>query len=112
MHGRGGLVLVGGLAVAACGNGTSPTQPAVADVAFTTQPPSSVEGNVAIAPAVRVTIRDASGNLVPPATATMSIGPAPWPAPGARRPGTVTAAAHAAVGRLDDLRVAKPGAAS
>src|SRR5437016_12785992 len=84
MHGRGGLVLVGGLAVAACGNGTSPTQPPVADVAFTTQPPASVEGNVAIAPAVRVTIRDASGNLVPTGTVTMSIGTVPWPAPGSR----------------------------
>ena len=111
MHGRGGLVLVGGLAVAACGNGTSPTQPAVADVAFTTQPPSSVEGNVAIAPAVRVTIRDASGNLVPTGTVTMSIGTAPWPAPGSRLLGTLTVAAHDGVATFADLRVDKPGAA-
>ena len=33
MHWRDGFVLVGGLTVAACGSGTSPTQPPVADVA-------------------------------------------------------------------------------
>ena len=111
MHWRDGFVLVGGLTVAACGSGTSPTQPPVADVAFTTQPPASVEGNVAIAPAVRVTIRDASGNLVPTGTVTMSIGTVPWPAPGSRLLGTLTVSANNGVATFADLRVDKPGAA-
>src|SRR5256886_13047910 len=111
MHWRDGFVLVGGLTVAACGSGTSPTQPPVADVAFTTQPPASVEGNVAIAPTVRVTIRDASGNLVPTGTVTMSIGTVPWPAPGSRLCGTRTVSANIGVATFADLRVDKPGAA-
>jgi len=111
MRWHDGVVLLGVLTVAACGTGTGPTpQPAVAQVAFITQPPASVEGNVVVIPAVQVTIRDSSGNLVPSGTVTMGIGTVPWPAPGSRLLGTFTVSANNGVATFADLRVDKPGA--
>lgn len=81
----------------------------IAQLLFTTQPPANVEGNVTISPAVQVTLRDAFGNTVPTGSVTMAIGTAPWPQPGSRLSGTLTADAVNGVATFVDLRVDKPG---
>ncbi len=80
---------------------------APAAIVFATQPPARVEGNVAIAPAVQVTVRDASGQPVPNATVTMAISASPWP--GATLSGTTTVTAVNGVATFADLRIDKPG---
>ncbi len=52
-----------------CKNSEAPSGgPPIAQLVFTTQPPHTVQGNVAISPPIQVTLRDASGNLVPTGT--------------------------------------------
>src|SRR5438876_1204322 len=80
---------------------------APAAIAFTTQPPARVEGNVAISPAVQVTVKDASGQPVPNATVTMAISASPWT--GATLSGTTTVTAVNGVATFADLRIDKPG---
>jgi alpha-tubulin suppressor-like RCC1 family protein len=102
-----GLILV----CSAMGCNSEPTNsgPEVADLTFTSQPPATVEGNVIITPPMKVTIRDASGALVPSGEVTLSVETAPWPAPGSRVLGTVTVTAVNGVATFDNIRVDKPG---
>jgi len=92
-------------------NGSESTNPgpAVTQVVFTTQPPATVEGDAIISPAVQATIRDSSGGVVPKGLVTMSVGTAPWPAPGSRISGTLTVSAVNGVATFADVRLDKPG---
>src|SRR5207237_1795299 len=92
-------------------NGRESTNPGptVTQVVFTTQPPATVEGDAIISPAVQATIRDSSGGVVPNGLVTMSVGMAPWPAPGSRISGTLTVSAVNGVATFADVRLDKPG---
>ncbi len=86
---------------------------AAANLAFTTQPPATVEGNVTIAP-VAVTILDAYGNVVTSATntVTMAIGKNPWQSPfasGGTLSGTPSVPAVAGIATFSTLSIDRPG---
>jgi alpha-tubulin suppressor-like RCC1 family protein len=79
------------------------------------QQPTNAEGNVAIAPAVTVTISDAFNNVVTSATnpVTVDFGVNVWKSvfsPGASLIGTKTVDAVSGVATFNGLRVDKPGA--
>ena len=84
---------------------------APAKLAFS-QAPSNVQGNVAIAPAVTVTITDQFDNATSATNnVTVNLGDNPWKtpfAPGAVLAGTQTRAAFNGVATFDDIRVDKP----
>ena len=95
---------------ASTGFNISPAAPA--KLAFSQQP-TSVQGNVAVAPAVTVTIADQFDNPVNTATnsVTVSLATNPWKTPfaaGAALTGTRTVAAVAGVATFSTLRIDKP----
>jgi len=79
-----------------------------AQLAFTTQPPQTVEGAVAIAPAMRVALQDAFGTTVPGATQSVSLSLGTNPS-GATLSGTTTVGAVDGVAKFDNVRVDRPG---
>ena len=85
----------------------SPSGPPAAQLAFTTQPTSTIAGAV-IAPAVQVTARDARGNTATEFTGdvTVAIGANPS---GGTLSGTTRVAAVAGVATFDNLRIGTPG---
>lgn len=93
-----------------------PIAPLAADVipgapvqlAFVTQPPSSVEGAVVLSPPVQVAVQDSSGNTVSGASDTVTITIDPN-ASGATLQGTTTTVAVDGIATFDDLRVDRPG---
>jgi hypothetical protein len=76
-------------------------------LAFVTPPPASVEGTVAMAPAVRVAIQDALGSTVPGATqpVTLTLGTNPS---GGALAGTTTVQAVDGIATFADLSVDRP----
>ncbi len=80
---------------------------APAEVAFTTQPPAQVEGNVVISPPIQVTVRDASGNVVPQAVVRIAVGASPWS--GAKLFGTTVVRTENGVASFANLRIDAPG---
>src|SRR5438477_4458038 len=79
-----------------------------AQLAFATQPPQTVEGAVAIAPALRVALQDAFGTTVPGATQVVSLSLGTNPS-GATLSGTTTRGAVDGVATFDNLSVDRPG---
>lgn len=79
-----------------------------AQLAFTTQPPQTVEGAVAIAPAVRIALQDAFGTTVPGATQAVSLTLGTNPS-GATLSGTTTVGAVDGVATFANLSVDRPG---
>jgi hypothetical protein len=96
------LIVLGALA---CG-GDGPTEPA-RHMAFATQPGNAVAG-IALSPAVRVEIRDASGSVITDATdaVTLALGANPG---GATLTGTATVAAVSGVATFNSLSLNKTG---
>ena len=78
-----------------------------AALTFTTQPPTTVQGNAPLLPAVQITIGDAFGNTVPTGTVSLTLGTAPWP--GTVMSGTWTVDAVNGVATFTDVHVDKPG---
>jgi hypothetical protein len=100
------LVAIGVFLVGGCGSsGTAPS--ATGRLAFVTQPPSSVEGAVAMTPAVRVAIQDAGGNTITGATNAVSIA-LRVTAQGGKLTGTTTVTAAGGIATFSDLAVDKP----
>jgi photosystem II stability/assembly factor-like uncharacterized protein len=100
---------VAALLAAACGRSASdtPPPPRPATLAFAIQP-ADASSSVAIAPAVKVELRDASGARVPGATDAVTLAIAAGPA-GATLSGTTTAAAVDGLATFADLSIAKAG---
>jgi plastocyanin len=95
------------LVVLACsGDGSGPSQEAT-QLAFTVQPSARTAGQV-ITPAVRVSVQDASGNLVSSAQNTVTLALAVNPS-GATLSGTTTVNAAGGVATFSDLQISKPG---
>ena len=79
----------------------------IAQLVFTTEPPASAEGNVAIGD-VAVQQRDQYDNAVPGGTIALTLAGAPWPR--TRLLGTLTATAdNSGNATFSDLRVDRPG---
>jgi Tol biopolymer transport system component/alpha-tubulin suppressor-like RCC1 family protein len=74
-----------------------------ARLAFTTQPPAGAWANAAISPAVQVTVKDESGDLVPGGNVRLAIGTSP--APGATISGTTSALIVNGVATFSDVRI-------
>jgi hypothetical protein len=107
-------LLVPALLTQACGDAPTTLDTTVladsrvpAGVAFTTQPPVRVEGNVVISPPVQVTVRDASGNAVPHAVVRVAVDASPWGE--AKLRGTTVVRAENGVASFADLRIDRPG---
>ncbi len=81
---------------------------APARLVFVTQPPESVDANVAISPPVRVAVTDSLGNPIPGATDAVTLSLTP-DSTGARLLGTTSVAAVGGIATFDDLRVDRPG---
>ncbi len=102
------------LLASACGGGGSssspppPPPPPPAKLGFAVQPSAAVS-SAAIAPAVKVEIRDASGARVAGSTAAVTLAIAAGPA-GATLAGTTTVAAVDGVATFGDLSIARAGA--
>jgi len=79
-----------------------------ARLAFVTEPPASVEGTAAMAPAVRVAIQDALGSMVPGATQAVTLTLGTTPSGGALA-GTPTVPAVDGIATFGDLSIAQPG---
>src|SRR5205807_3328337 len=79
-----------------------------AQLAFATQPPQTVEGAVAIAPAVRVALQDAFGTTVPGTTQAVSLTLGTNPS-GATLSGTTTVGAVDGVATFDNISIDRPG---
>ena len=77
-------------------------------LAFVTQPPATVEGTVALSPAVRVAIQDALGSPVPGATQAVTLALAGNPS-GVTLAGTTTVNAVDGIATFADLSVDLPG---
>lgn len=77
-------------------------------LAFVTQPPAQVEGNVVMSPPLRVAVQDSFGNPLPGDTTavTLAIGLNPS---GGRPLGTTTVRAVDGVATFADVRVDRPG---
>ena len=77
-------------------------------LAFTAQPPATVDGGAPISPPVQVAVQDVLGTTVPNATTAVTIG---WAAnsSGATLSGTTTVQAVAGIATFADLRVDLPG---
>jgi len=80
---------------------------AAALVQFTTQPPEGVEANAVLAPALRVTVTDVSGAVVPGGMVDVEI--APGTSTGATLSGTTRAPLENGVATFADLRIDQPG---
>jgi Tol biopolymer transport system component/alpha-tubulin suppressor-like RCC1 family protein len=81
---------------------------AAIQLAFTTQPPATVEGAAAISPAVRVAIQDAFGNTVAGTTYAVTVAFAANPT-GATLAGTTTVNAVNGIATFADLSLDRPG---
>jgi hypothetical protein len=81
--------------------------PAATQLAFTVQPATTVAGR-AMAPAIRVTARDAAGNISPTFTGAVKVTLGPNPG-GSTLGGTITATAVNGVATFYDLRVDRGG---
>ncbi|PYP52557.1 MAG: hypothetical protein DMD45_04205 [Gemmatimonadetes bacterium] len=79
-----------------------------AQLAFATQPPQTLEGAVAIAPAVRVALQDAFGTTVPGATQAVSLALGANPS-GGTLAGTTTVQAVDGIATFDNVSVDRPG---
>ena len=80
----------------------------LAQLAFATQPPQTVEGAVAIAPAVRIALQDAFGTTVPGATQAVSLALGANPS-GGTLAGTTTVQAVDGIATFDNVSVDRPG---
>ena len=103
------MLLMVGVIVAGCGGGGSAPNPIPTKVGFTAQP-SNTAVSVAITPAVKVTVEDASGSPVTSSTApiTIAIGNNPG---GATLGGTTSQNAASGVATFSDLTLDKSGVA-
>lgn len=79
-----------------------------AKLAFTVQPPVALEGNLRMAPSVKVETRDAFDNVVAGPAVTVSLTNAPWQR--TRLGGTLTQAPVSGTATFNDLTVDRPGA--
>ena len=94
--------------IIACRSDTGPTQPAgAAKLAFTVQPSAAASGQM-IAPVVRVSVQDASGNTAPQSSTPITLALA-TSSNGARLSGTLTVSANQGIATFSDLRVDRPG---
>ncbi len=78
-----------------------------AKLAFTVQPPTVVEGNLRMAPNVKVETRDAFDNVVSGPAVTLALTNMPWQR--TRLLGTLTQPAASGVASFNDLAVDRPG---
>lgn len=101
------MALATTLALSGCGDDGSGVSLEATQLAFTVQPSSSAAGQ-AIAPAVQVSVQDASGTLVSnaenPVTLALGLNPS-----GAALGGTRTVNAAGGVANFSDLQIDKPG---
>jgi alpha-tubulin suppressor-like RCC1 family protein len=80
---------------------------APADVAFTTQPPEGVLANAIISPAIQVTVKDVSGDIVAGGAVTIALGSSA--SPSATLSGTLVARLLNGVATFGDLHLDQPG---
>ncbi|MCC6929451.1 MAG: Ig-like domain-containing protein [Gemmatimonadaceae bacterium] len=80
---------------------------AFAKLAFVVQPPSAVEGNLRMAPTVKVETRDAFDNVMNGPAVTMSLTSMPWQR--TRLLGTLTQPVSSGAASFNDLAVDRPG---
>jgi alpha-tubulin suppressor-like RCC1 family protein len=99
------LAIGAGLVTACSASGTGP--PTGGRLAFITQPPTSVEGTVVMAPAVRVAMQDAGGNTIVGATNAVTVALRATPQ-GGTLTGTATINAVGGVATFSDVAVDKP----
>jgi alpha-tubulin suppressor-like RCC1 family protein len=105
----GFLILLLVLATSGCGDDESPTGPGVSPrLVFVSQPSDAIAG-VALSPAVRVAIRDESGNTVTDATDPVTLELASNPG-NASLQGTVTVNAVAGIATFSDLVIERAAA--
>jgi len=107
--GGGGTATISALGLGVPGGASLTVAAAFASQLVFNVQPSNTPGNTAVSPAVQVTLKDAAGNLVPTGSVTLSLANAPWPAPGSRLSGTVTASAASGVASFSNLVIDKPG---
>jgi alpha-tubulin suppressor-like RCC1 family protein len=97
-----------GTAALSCNEGGGPAEAgAPTQLAFTAQP-TSAEAGAAIAPAIKVEVRDGAGNRVTTATNTVTLTLVANPGAGTLS-GTLSADAASGVATFSDVRVDRPG---
>ncbi|QSQ27551.1 hypothetical protein JY651_22715 [Pyxidicoccus parkwayensis] len=101
------VLFTGALILSGCGGSKPPEQPVAKKLAFTVQPSQAVAGAV-IAPAVKVSVLTAEGNVVPGAQVTVSLSLEANPS-GATLSGAAPAATSQGVATFASLALDKAG---